>query len=125
MIIRGNIVDIFNRSIFKGEIEVSDGKIIDIRPCEHDVNNFILPGFIDAHIHLESSMVVPSEFAKIALIHGTVATVSDPNLNEFGSEGLETGIQLMDLTYDVDGAVLGHAKEIIGLVKDYVSKNWF
>ena len=45
------------------------------------------------------------------------------NLNEFGSEGLETGIQLMDLTYDVDGAVLGHAKEIIGLVKDYVSKN--
>jgi len=45
------------------------------------------------------------------------------NLNEFGSEGLETGIQLMDLTYDVDGAVLGHAKEIIGLVEDYVSKN--
>jgi len=45
------------------------------------------------------------------------------NLNEFGSEGLETGIKLMDLTYDVDGAVLGHAKEIIGLVKDYVSKD--
>ena len=90
MIIRGNIVDIFNRSIFKGEIEVSDGKIIDIRPCEHDVNNFILPGFIDAHIHIESSMVVPSEFAKIALIHGTVATVSDPHeiANVLGVEGV-------------------------------------
>lgn len=90
MIIRGNIVDIFNRSIFKGEIEVSDGKIIDIRPCEHDVNNFILPGFIDAHIHIESSMVVPSEFAKIALIHGTIATVSDPHeiANVLGVEGV-------------------------------------
>ena len=45
------------------------------------------------------------------------------NLNEFGSEGLEVGIKLMDLTYDVDGAVLGHAKEIIGLVENYVSEN--
>jgi hypothetical protein len=45
------------------------------------------------------------------------------NLNEFGSEGLEVGIKLMDLTYDLDGAVLGHAQEIIGLVEDYVSKN--
>ena len=90
MIIRGNIVDIFNRSIFKGEIEVSDGKIIDIRPSEHDVKNFILPGFIDAHIHIESSMLVPSEFAKIALIHGTVATVSDPHeiANVLGVKGV-------------------------------------
>jgi len=45
------------------------------------------------------------------------------NLNEFGEEGLEIGLKLMDLTYDVDGAVLGHSKEIIGLVEDYVSKN--
>ena len=90
MIIRGNIVDIFNRSIFKGEIEVSDGKIIDIRTSEHDVKNFILPGFIDAHIHIESSMLVPSEFAKIALIHGTVATVSDPHeiANVLGVKGV-------------------------------------
>ena len=90
MIIRGNIVDICNRSIFKGEIEVSDGKIIDIRPSEHDVKNFILPGFIDAHIHIESSMLVPSEFAKIALIHGTVATVSDPHeiANVLGVKGV-------------------------------------
>ena len=90
MIIKGNIVDILNRSIFKGEIEVSDGKIIDIRPSEHDVKNYILPGFIDAHIHIESSMLVPSEFAKIALIHGTVATVSDPHeiANVLGVEGV-------------------------------------
>jgi adenine deaminase len=90
MIIRGNIVNILKRSIFKGEVEVSDGKIIDIRPSEHDVKNFILPGFIDAHIHIESSMVVPSEFAKIALIHGTVATVSDPHeiANVLGVKGV-------------------------------------
>ena len=90
MIIRGNIVNILKRSIFKGEVEVSDGKIIDIRPSEHDVKNFILPGFIDAHIHIESSMLVPSEFAKIALIHGTVATVSDPHeiANVLGVEGV-------------------------------------
>jgi len=44
-------------------------------------------------------------------------------LNEFGTDGLETGVKLMDLTYDVNSAVLGHAEEIIGLVKDYVNKN--
>ena len=95
MIIRGNIVDILKRSIFKGEVEVSDGKIIDIRPSEHDVKNFILPGFIDAHIHIESSMVVPSEFAKIALIHGTVATVSDPHeiANVLGVKGVDFMIE--------------------------------
>ena len=90
MVIRGNIVDILKRSIYKGEVEVYDGKIIDIRPSEHDVKNFILPGFIDAHIHIESSMVVPSEFAKIALIHGTIATVSDPHeiANVLGVKGV-------------------------------------
>ena len=45
------------------------------------------------------------------------------NLNEFGSEGLEVGVKLMDLTYDVEGAVLGHGQEIIGLVENYVSED--
>ena len=45
------------------------------------------------------------------------------NLNEFGSEGLEAGVKLMDLTYDVDAAVLGHGQEIIGLVENYVSED--
>jgi adenine deaminase len=75
MIVKGNIVDIQNKKIFKGEVEVENGKIIGVRATQHLQENYILPGFVDAHIHIESSMLVPSEFAKIAVIHGTVATV--------------------------------------------------
>lgn len=79
MIIQGNIVDIKNKRIFKGEITVKNDRIVAITEKEHAVTNYIIPGFIDAHIHIESSMLVPSEFAKIAVKHGTVATVSDPH----------------------------------------------
>jgi adenine deaminase len=79
MQVQGQIVDIKNRNIYSGEITVENGKITSITPKEHDVKNYILPGFIDAHIHIESSMLVPSEFAKIAVLHGTVATISDPH----------------------------------------------
>jgi adenine deaminase len=61
------------------KLHVENGKIISIIEKEHDNKNYILPGFIDAHIHIESSMLVPSEFAKIAVLHGTVATISDPH----------------------------------------------
>jgi len=90
MQISGQVVDIKNRRIYSGEITVTDGKIISIVEKQHDVKNFILPGFIDAHIHIESSMLVPSEFAKIAVLHGTVATISDPHeiANVLGSEGV-------------------------------------
>ncbi|TXD47981.1 adenine deaminase [Polaribacter sp. IC073] len=95
MIVQGNIVDIQNKRIFKGEVEVKNGKIFDIREVDHNQENFILPGFIDAHIHIESSMLVPSEFAKIALIHGTVATVSDPHeiANVLGIKGVDFMIE--------------------------------
>ncbi len=91
MIIKGNIVDIFNKKIFKGEVVFEYGKIIDIRKSNHTLDNYILPGFIDAHIHIESSMLIPSEFAKIAVIHGTVATVSDPHeiANVLGVKGVD------------------------------------
>jgi len=79
MKLQGNIVDIKSKRIFKGEITFKNGKISSIEEKEHDVNHYILPGFIDAHIHIESSMLVPSEFARIAVTHGTVATVSDPH----------------------------------------------
>ena len=79
MKLQGQIVDIKNKLIFKGEITISDGRIVKIEKKDHDVSHYILPGFIDAHIHIESSMLVPSEFAKIAVTHGTVATVSDPH----------------------------------------------
>lgn len=91
MVIQGNIVDIFKRRIFRGEIEISKGVIKSIRESEHENKTFILPGFVDAHIHVESSMLVPSEFAKIAVTHGTVATVSDPHeiANVLGVKGVE------------------------------------
>ena len=95
MKIKGNIVDILNKRIFKGEITVENGKIIAISEKEHEVNHFIIPGFIDAHIHIESSMLVPSEFAKIAVKHGTVSTVSDPHeiANVLGIPGVEFMIE--------------------------------
>ena len=95
MIVQGNIVDIQNKTIFKGEVEVKNDKIVAIRKANHTNENYILPGFIDAHIHIESSMLVPSEFAKIAVVHGTVATVSDPHeiANVLGVKGVDFMIE--------------------------------
>lgn len=75
----GNIVDIVNQRIFRGTVRVSGGKIAAVieEPVDSDV--YILPGLIDAHVHVESSMLVPSEFARLAVVHGTVAAVSDPH----------------------------------------------
>lgn len=90
MQIQGQIVDIPNKRIFSGEITVENGKISSIIEKEHNIRDYILPGFIDAHIHIESSMLVPSEFAKIAVLHGTVATISDPHeiANVLGKDGV-------------------------------------
>lgn len=93
--LHGQIVDIQNKRIFKGEITIENGKIKSIEEKDHNVNNFIFPGFVDAHIHIESSMLVPSEFARIAVNHGTVATVSDPHeiANVLGVEGVHFMIE--------------------------------
>ena len=90
MQIQGQIVDIQNRRIYSGEITVENGKITSIIKKNHDVQHFIMPGFVDSHIHIESSMLVPSEFAKIAVLHGTVATISDPHeiANVLGTAGV-------------------------------------
>ncbi|WP_242205776.1 adenine deaminase [Aestuariivivens insulae] len=95
MKLQGQIVDIPNQRIFKGEITISNGRIAAIEAKDHDVNHYILPGFIDAHIHIESSMLVPSEFARLAVKHGTVATVSDPHeiANVLGVKGVEFMIE--------------------------------
>jgi adenine deaminase len=91
MKINGQIVDIDNKRIFPGEITIENGKIKSIVPNQNTVKQYILPGFIDAHIHIESSMLTPSEFARIAVIHGTVATVSDPHeiANVLGVPGVQ------------------------------------
>ena len=77
--ISGNIVDVLNRRIFPGTVRVEQGRIAAIAEDNGDYDTFVLPGFVDAHIHVESSMLVPSEFARAAVVHGTVATVSDPH----------------------------------------------
>ena len=91
MTITGNIVDIPNRNIFHGTITIEGEKIIGVEAKAGTSNQYILPGFVDAHIHIESSMLVPSEFARLAVLHGTVATVSDPHeiANVMGIEGVE------------------------------------
>ncbi|GBL34442.1 adenine deaminase [Filimonas sp.] len=86
-----NLIDIHSKRTFPAEIQIQDGRILSVKetelPCEH----YILPGLIDAHIHIESSMLIPSEFARIAVKHGTVATISDPHeiANVCGVEGVE------------------------------------
>jgi adenine deaminase len=94
--LKGQVVDIPGKNIFYGEVSVVDGKIESINsinPPPHEISagGFILPGFIDSHVHIESSMLVPSEFAKLAVVHGTVGTISDPHeiANVCGLEGVE------------------------------------
>lgn len=86
----GNIVDVVGKRIFKGTISVVNGKIDTIREETGNSEVFILPGLIDAHIHIESSMLIPSEFARLAVVHGTVGTVSDPHeiANVLGVRGI-------------------------------------
>ncbi|MDB5199737.1 MAG: ade [Chitinophagaceae bacterium] len=95
--VKGNIVDIFSKKIYHGRVFVKDGKISLIEKLSDGqvVSNFILPGFVDAHVHIESSMLVPSEFAKLAVVHGTVATISDPHevANVCGLQGVEFMIE--------------------------------
>src|SRR6187551_3425442 len=94
--ISGNLVDVHQKKIYPAEIKVENGRIASIiSNPKLQTPNYILPGFIDAHVHIESSMLVPSEFAKLAVVHGTVATVSDPHeiANVCGMEGVEFMIE--------------------------------
>ena len=89
--VTGKFVDLENRKIFPAVIHVSEGKIMKVLPLPYAPDKYILPGFIDAHVHIESSLLIPSEFARLATIHGTVATVSDPHeiANVCGLEGVD------------------------------------
>ncbi|HMH20722.1 MAG TPA: adenine deaminase [Puia sp.] len=103
--IKGRLVDIFQEKWYPAEILIEDGKISSVTPLPDAGNGhapdestlaagdlpFILPGFIDAHVHIESSLLIPAEFARLAVVHGTVATVSDPHeiANVCGLAGVE------------------------------------
>ena len=98
MIIQGKLVDISAKRIYPAEVTIRDKKIHSIREmtaAEPVPDIYICPGFIDAHVHIESSMLVPSEFARLAVVHGTVATVSDPHeiANVLGTAGVEFMIE--------------------------------
>jgi adenine deaminase len=88
--ISGNIVDILNGRIYPGTLKVSRGRISRIIQERERYQEYIVPGFIDAHIHIESSMLTPSEFARVAVIHGTIGAVCDPHeiANVMGVDGV-------------------------------------
>ncbi|HEX6915813.1 MAG TPA: adenine deaminase [Chitinophagaceae bacterium] len=92
--ITGNLVDLWEKTVYPAEVQVKDGRIASIRKLGDQATGsvpFILPGFTDSHVHIESSMLIPSEFSRLAVLHGTVATVSDPHeiANVCGIEGVE------------------------------------
>lgn len=96
--ITGNLVDVHRQRIYYAELQVENGRIAGIQelePVHKPFQPYIMPGFIDSHVHIESSMLIPSEFARLAVVHGTVATVSDPHeiANVCGMEGVEYMIE--------------------------------
>jgi len=86
----GNIIDLIAGTIYPGTVLVRDGRIVNISRETTLYSRYIMPGFVDAHIHVESSMLPPSEFARACVVHGTVAVVSDPHeiANVLGLEGV-------------------------------------
>lgn len=87
----GIIVDIHSRSMYPGVLECANGRIVSVTKLERaESTRYIMPGFVDAHVHIESSMLVPRMFARMAVLHGTVATVSDPHeiANVCGIDGV-------------------------------------
>src|SRR5690348_9746901 len=102
--VTGNFVDISLQKIYPAEVKVENSRIISIKETPNSklsagffgqTPDYILPGFVDSHVHIESSMLVPSEFARLAVVHGTVGTVSDPHeiANVCGMEGVDYMIQ--------------------------------
>jgi adenine deaminase len=93
--IAGQVVDLHNRQIQPGVVHVFNGIVDHIEPTDDAPDRYVLPGFVDAHVHVESSMLTPSEFARAAVVHGTVGTVSDPHeiANVLGMSGVEYMIQ--------------------------------
>jgi adenine deaminase len=95
MIISGQYIDISKREIYPSDIVIENGIIISITPCIEAPDHYIMPGFVDAHIHIESSMLIPTEFSKLVLVHGTIGTVSDPHeiANVLGIKGIDFMIE--------------------------------
>lgn len=133
--VTGQYVDIYHKVIYPAEIYVQRGRITAIKRLQSAPTRYILPGFVDAHVHIESSLLVPSEFARLAVLHGTVATVSDPHeiANVCGMKGVEYMIDngssvnfkfffgapscVPATTFETSGATIG-ISEIAALMSD-------
>ena len=90
-IVEGNLIDIESREFYPCAISISKGKIINIERNNNSYDQYISPGFIDAHVHVESSMLMPAEFSKLVIPNGTVGVIADPHeiANVLGVEGVE------------------------------------
>lgn len=93
--VSGQFIDIPHRTTYPARVHFDKGVIQKIEKLESAPDQYILPGFVDAHVHVESSMLVPSEFGRLAVVHGTVGTISDPHEigNVLGVEGVEYMIE--------------------------------
>ena len=93
MVIKAHIIDVVNRQMFDGEITVEQGRIVAVDRNVQVAEDapYVMPGFVDAHVHIESSMLLPEGFGRVALRHGTVAAVCDPHeiANVLGTEGVD------------------------------------
>lgn len=94
--ISGQIVDVVNSRIFRGTVYVNNGKIEDVVEDDNGNDQIIMPGFVDSHVHVESSLLVPTEFARLVVPHGSVASVSDPHeiANVLGVDGVKYMIEI-------------------------------
>jgi adenine deaminase len=88
--VRGNVVDVVARRIYPATVKVADGRVAEVVEDGGEYGAYVAPGFVDSHVHVESSMLTPSEFARAAVVHGTVGCVSDPHeiANVLGAEGV-------------------------------------
>lgn len=93
MEITGNLIDVHTCTIFPAKIHFEKGRIVSIKKTKEEVLNFILPGFVDAHVHIESSMVTPAAFSRTAIKHGTIGLVTDPH--EIGNVMGVNGVKFM------------------------------
>lgn len=88
--VKGNLVDVFNEKIYPAIVKIENNKIVSIKKVEKDFENYIIPPLVDAHIHIESTMLSPIRFAELVLGHGTIGVVADPHeiANVLGLKGI-------------------------------------
>ena len=95
MNLKGHIVDVIRHEIYDGELVIDGETIVEVKHCERPENKkpwpYLMPGFIDSHVHIESSMITPCEFGRIAAVHGTIGVIADPHEigNVLGIEGID------------------------------------